>query len=225
MSADPAALARICVVTSGQARLFPTCIDLLKRQLGVAERPIDLHGMFWDDADLAQVRAATAGFRETTLSTHPRVQFSDDLSAYAKPPETNVHNFLSMVWGRRLLLDRLREAAAFERYDLFVYVRLDTCFNRPLDYAAIDAQLRAHDVLLPVNGHWRDGWSDQFVAGRAPAVQTWLSFADRVKAYLAEGVMLHPETLLKHHLTTSGLRPGGLITTFIWRGDATFNVG
>ena len=225
MPADPAALPRLCVVTSGQARLFPTCLDLLKRQLGVAERPVDLFGLFWDDADLARLRAAAAGFRETTLWTHPRVQFSDDLSAYAKPPETNVHNFLSMIWGRRLLLDRMREAGAFERYDLFLYVRFDTCFNRPLDYAAIDAQLREHDVLLLVNGHWREGWSDQFVAGRAPAVQTWLAFADRVKAYLAEGVLLHPETLLKHHLTSSGLRPGGLITTFIWRGDATFNVG
>ena len=225
MSSDSAAPPRICVVTSGQARLFHNCVDLLKRQLGVAEQPIAFHGLFWDDADLDKLREATAGFGETTIWTHPRVQFNDDLSAYAKPPETNVHNFLSMIWGRRLLLDRLREAAAFERYDLFVYVRLDTCFNRPLDYAAIEAQLREHDVLLPVNGHWRDGWSDQFVAGRAPAVQTWLSFADRVKAYLAEGVLLHPETLLKHHMMAHGLRPSPLITTFIWRGEATFNVG
>ena len=225
MPADPAVPPRVCVVTSGQARLFQTCLDLLGNQLGLTQQPVDLLGLFWDDADLDKVRAATTGFRETTIWTHPRVQFSDDLSGYAKPPETNVHNFLSMIWGRRLLLDRLRESGAFERYDLFLFVRLDTCFNRPLDYAAMAAQLQAHDVLLPVNGHWRDGWCDQFVAARAPALQVWLGLADRVKAYLAEGVLLHPETLLKHHLVAAGLRQASLVTTFIWRGESTFNVG
>jgi hypothetical protein len=225
MSTDSAAPPRICVVTSGQARIFRTCTDLLKRQLGVAEHPIDFHALFWDDADLDKTREALAGFRETTLWTHPRVQFNEDFSAYAKPPETNVHNFLSMIWGRRLLLDKLREAGAFERYDLFVFVRLDTCFNRPLDYAAIASLLQQHSALLPVNGHWRDGWSDQFFAGRSAALQTWLGFADRVKGYLAEGVLLHPETLLKHHMVSNGLHAAPLITTFIWRSDVVFNVG
>jgi hypothetical protein len=225
MSTDPAASPRICVLTSGQARIFRACTDLLLRQLGVADQPIDLHALFWDDADLDQVRQATAGFRDTTIWSQPRVQFAEDLSAYPKPAETNVHNFLSMIWGRRLLLDKLRECGAFERYDLFLYVRLDTCFNRPLDYAAMEAQLRVHDALMPANGQWRDGWSDQFVAGRAAALQTWLGLADRVKSYLANGVLLHPETLLRHHMESGGLKPAPSITTFIWRGEATFNIG
>jgi hypothetical protein len=223
MQAEHAA-PRICVVTSGVARIYRTCTDLLCRQLGVAERAIDFHALFWDDADLDSVNQALAGFRSTTVWTSPRVQF-EDLSAYPKPPETNVHNFLSMIWGRRLLRERLLEQGVFDRYDLILYVRLDTCFNKPLDYAVIDEKLRDHDVLLPVNGHWRDGWCDQFCAGRPPALLTYLSFADRVKSYLAEGVLLHPETLLKHHMVQHGLRPAPLLTTYIWRSDVVFNVG
>ena len=216
---------RICVLTSGNVRVIDPCTGILLKQLRAAGHPIDFHAMWWDDCDLDAARDALAGLDSLTFWTTPRVNFEDDLTRFPKPPETVIHNFLSMTWSRLQLRRKLVEEGVFDRYDLFLFVRLDTCFNRPLDYAAIDAQLREHDVLLPVNGHWRDGWSDQFVAGRAAAVQTWLGFADRVKGYLAEGVLLHPETLLKHHLVTSGLRPAPLITTFIWRGESTFNVG
>ena len=217
---------RICVLTSGNVRVVRPCVEILCRQLGLAAHEIDVCAMFWDDSDLDAARAALPGVRSLTMWTTPRVNFVDDLGAFPKQPETVIHNFLSMTWSRVQLRRKLQEEGLFDRYDLFLFVRLDTCYSQPLDYAAMAQQLQHHDVLMPSNGHWRDGWNDQFCVARAPAMQAWLGLFEHIKAYLVEGVMLHPETLLRHHLERHGARRGVLnLVNFLWRSDSVFRVG
>ena len=217
---------RICVLTSGNVRVVSPCTEILAKQLGLAGNQVDICAMFWDDCDLDAARAALPGARSLTMWTTPRVNFVEDLSAFPKAPETVVHNFLSMAWSRTQLRRKLQEEGLFERYDMFVFVRLDTCYGQPLDYAGMAQQLQHHDVLTPLNGHWRDGWNDQFCVARAPAMQAWLGLFEPIKAYLAEGVMLHPETLLRHHLERHGARRGVLnLVNFLWRSDSVFRVG
>ena len=219
-------MTRICVLTSGNVRVVSPCTEILARQLGLADNEIDVYAMFWDDCDLDAARAALPGVRSLTMWTTPRVNFVEDLSAYPKPPETVIHNFLSMTWGRTQLRRKLQEEGVFERYDLFVFIRLDTCFGQVLDYAGMDQLLAGHDVLLPLNGHWNNGWNDQFCATRASAMQTWLGLFEYVKAYLVAGVTLHPETLLRHHMERHGLRRGLLnLVNYLWRSDTVFRVG
>jgi hypothetical protein len=219
-------MTRICVLTSGNVRVVSPCIEILVKQLGLADNEIDVYAMFWDDCDLEAARAALPGVRSLTMWTTPRVNFVDDLSAYPKAPETVIPNFLSMTWARTQLRRKLQEGGVFERYDLFVYIRLDTCFGQVLDYAGMDQLLAGHDVLQPLNGHWRDGWSDQFCAARAPAMQAWLGLFEQVKAYLVSGLTLHPESLLRHHMEQQGLKRGLLnLVNFLWRSDRVFQVG
>jgi hypothetical protein len=226
MSSPDPARKRICVLTSGNVRVVSPCTEILAKQLGLADNEIDVCAMFWDDCDLEVARAALPGVRSLTMWTTPRVNFVDDLSAYPKAPETVIHNFLSMAWSRIQLRRKLEEEGVFDRYDLFVFVRLDTCFGQSPDFAAMDQLLAHHDVLLPLNGHWNDGWNDQFCATRAPAMRTYLSLFEPLRAYLAEGVLLHPETLLKHHMTRHGLRRGLInLVTYLWRSDTVFRVG
>jgi hypothetical protein len=226
MSSTDPARKRICVITNGNVRVVSPCTEILVRQLGLAANGIDVYAMFWDDADLELARSALPGARSLTLWTTPRVNFTDDLTMYPKPPETVIHNFLSMAWSRLQLRRKLLEEGVFERYDLFVLVRLDTCFGQVLDFAEMDRLLEQHDVLLPLNGHWNNGWNDQFCAARAPAMQTHLGLFDHVKAYLVQGVTLHPETLLRHHMERHGARRGLLnLVNYLWRSDTVFRVG
>lgn len=219
-------MTRICVLTSGNVRVVSPCTEILARQLGLATNEIDVYAMFWDDCDLDAARAALPGVRSLTMWTTPRVNFVEDLSAYPRPPETVIHNFLSMTWGRTQLRRKLQEEGVFERYDLFVFIRLDTCFGQVLDYAGMDQLLAGHDILLPLNGHWNNGWNDQFCATRAAAMQTWLGLFEHVRAYLVAGVTLHPETLLRHHMERHGLRRGLLnLVNYLWRSDTVFRVG
>lgn len=216
----------MCVVTSGNLRVISPCTEILLRQLGLADNDIDLHALFWDDCDLAVARAALGSLDSLTLWTTPRVNFTDDLSAYPKPAETVVHNFLSMTWARLQLRARLMADGVFDRYDLFAFVRLDTCYSRPLDFAAMDQSLARHDILLPQNGHWRDGWNDQFCVARAPAMQAYLGLFEHLRGYLEQGVLLHPETLLRHHMERHGARRGPLnLVNYLWRSDSVFQVG
>jgi hypothetical protein len=217
---------RICVLTSGNVRVVSPCTEILVKQLGLADHAIDVYAMFWDDCDLDAARAALPGVRSLTMWTTPRVNFVEDLSAYPKPPETVIHNFLSMTWSRTQLRRKLAQEGVFERYDMFVFIRLDTCFGQVLDHAGMDQLLNAHDVLLPLNGHWNNGWNDQFCAARAGAMRTWLGLFEHVKAYLVEGVTLHPETLLRHHMERHGLKRGLLnLVNYLWRSDTVFRVG
>ncbi len=233
MASDPAKK-RVCVITSGMLRVIDPCTGILLKQLRAAGHPIDFHAMLWDDSDLDAARAALDGLDSLTFWTTPRVNFVDDLSAYPKTPEVVIHNFLSMTWSRIQLRRKLMEEGVFDRYDVFVFVRLDNCFgtvdfNNPgpaLEYDGFDQLLAEFDVLLPANGHWNNGWNDQFCAARAPAMQTWLSLFDHVRTYLDEGVLLHPETLLRHHMERHEKRRGLLnLVNFLWRSDTVFRVG
>jgi len=217
---------RVCLVTSGNVRVISPCTEILVKQLDLAAHDVDFYAMFWDDCDLEAARAALPGVRSATMWTTPRVNFVDDLTRYPKPPETVIHNFLSMTWSRLQLRRKLIEEGVFERYDLFVLVRTDTCFGRVLDFAGMDQLLHDHDILLPLNGHWNNGWNDQFCAARASTLQTYLGLFDHIKRYLEEGVLLHPETLLRHHMERHGARRGLLdLVTYLWRSDTVFRVG
>ena len=225
---------RVCVLTSGNVRVIDPCTQILVKQLRAAGHAVDFHALFWDDSDLDAARAALGGLDSLTLWTTPRVNFAEDLSAYPKPPETVVHNFLSMAWSRIQLRRKLVDEGVFDRYGLFLFVRLDTCygpvdFNNPgpiLDYDGMAQLLGSVDVLMPLNGHWNDGWNDQFCAAGAHGMHVWLSLFDHVRGYLEEGVTLHPETLLRHHLERHGARRGMInLVNYLWRSDTVFRVG
>ena len=217
---------RVCVLTSGNVRVISPCTEILVKQLGVDANEIDFYAMFWDDCDLDAARTALASLNSLTFWTTPRVNFVEDLTAYPKPPETVVHNFLSMTWSRLQLRRKLVEEGVFDRYDLFVFVRLDTCYGQALDFAGMDQLLQGHDILLPLNGHWNNGWNDQFCASRAPVMHAYLGLFEHVKAYLVQGVMLHPETLLRHHMERHRFTRGLLnLVNYLWRSDTAFRVG
>lgn len=82
-----------------------------------------------------------------------------------KAPETNVKNFLSMIWGRYLLLQKMNEDRIWDEYGIFIYCRPDVCLNSPLDYGYISSALQTYDPIVPSNVQWRGGINDKFAIG------------------------------------------------------------
>ena len=215
---------RICVISSGLDRFHEPCTHILKKQIGLDKTPIDFYGMFWQPVNDDKLNQYVQGFANATIWTSPQRSF-DDIPNAPKPPETNVKNFLSMIWGKYLLGQQMAEHGIWEKYDIFLYCRPDVCFDNVLDLAALQPHLAEYDLFIPTNGQWRGGINDQVCfGGRKLAVA--LSLFPEVTRYIQDGVLLHPETMLLHHLTKNGVRLAQFpIQNFIFRSETRFHVG
>lgn len=199
MAAPP----RICVLSSGLARVYKSCADIVKKQIGLPELPIDYYALFWDMDSITSLQDYTLDFRSSTLWSSPQRDFSEfpDIN---KAPETKLQNFFSMCYGRWLLAKTMRENGIWDNYDVFLYVRPDVCFDRPIDLAALLEFSNKNYIFLPANGHWRGGFNDQTAWG-GRSMEVYLRLFEHLWDYVKEGVLLHPETMLKHHLARSGI--------------------
>ena len=130
-----------------------------------------------------------------------------------------------MIWGRWLLNQQLTEMNIWDQYDIFIYCRPDVCFDNRIYLPSLVQGLAENDILVPTNGHWRDGLNDQVCFG-GRKMQVYLNLYQDVIQYVNGGVWMHPETLLKHHLEHHGVRVGQYpLQSFIFRDEAWFHLG
>lgn len=122
-----------------------------------------------------------------------------DASFYLKPPETNVHNCLSMYKSRANI------CAAFQQYmlqtnksyDYVICTRMDNFYKYQLDYQNICLK---KSLFIPTGQDWRDGINDQFACGYINEVVQYMNCYYYLQKLLNEGIILHPESLLKAYL-------------------------
>jgi hypothetical protein len=216
---------RVCVISSGIGRFFKRCSDLFHEQLQQTGVQIDFHGLFWEPLDQDGLSHYTKNFRKSEVHTSPIRLFNPCEITAQKAPETNVGNFFSMAWGRYLLCRKMIDSGGFNRYDIFIYARPDVCLSKPINIAALKEYLTGYDILVPKNGHHRNGMNDQFcIANRQ--VAAYLSLFEFIPKYINDGVLLHPETMLKHHIATCGVRVAAIqIDSVIFRGETEFQLG
>jgi hypothetical protein len=221
---DLSALPRICVISSGQDRVHKTCSDLFKKQILSHILPIDFYGLFWSPWDQEKLAQHLTGFRKNTIWTSPPRQF-EECPDITSPPETKLKNFLSMAWGRWLLNQQMTENNIWDKYDIFIYCRPDVCFDNKIFLPSLIKGLAENEILFPMNGHWRDGLNDQ-VCFAGQKMQVYLNLFQDLAQYVSQGVLMHPETLLKHHMTHYNVRIAQYpLQSFIFRDEAWFHLG
>lgn len=219
-----AGVPRICVLSSGLDRFHKPCSDIFKKQISLSQYPIDFYGMFWQPVNNEKLNDHAQGFRQSTIWTAPQRPF-EDLPNLNKPPETNIKNFFSMAWGKWLLGNQMTIDGIWDQYDIFLYCRPDVCFDNSIYLPAIMEHLQSYDIFFPNNGHWRDGVNDQIAFG-GRKMEVYLNLFQEILNYITQGIVVHPETMLKHHLLSHGLRIAQYpIQNYIFRDETRFHVG
>ena len=148
---------------------------------------------------------------------------SDDCRIFSEPPrdfssigfertrsEVIASNTLSMHLGRKLLLDRLVEinAQIDASETIYIYLRTDVCLTKILNLNDFIDDILMHDSLyIPSGGCWANGWNDQLAIGKYSAISRYLDMYNSIVHYYEkDGVIFHPETLLKHHLKSNHIQ-------------------
>ena len=90
------------------------------------------------------------------------------------------------------------------RYDLVLRSRSDITFDQPVNLRRLLRAAQEH-IITPRNGHYREGYCDQFAIGSSVNMTTYSTVFDKIEAYLKEGLPLHSETLLRRHLEGADL--------------------
>jgi len=93
--------------------------------------------------------------------------------------------------------------ASGQPHDVVVRSRPDLTPDKPVDLAMY-AQVAQACLVLPRNGHWRGGYCDQFAIGNAAQMDHYADMHDQLDSYIQAGQVLHPERLLRHHLSERG---------------------
>jgi hypothetical protein len=226
---------RICLLMSGMPRVFLTGLDLLRRQLGSEmESEIHLFAHFWSPLTPQLEEDLRSQFTNLVIwQSEPR-NFSD-VAIERKHAETNPANFLSMLWGRQLLLEHLVQEQLLrdEQFDLFIHTRPDVALTDSLNLMDCVGLIRdGNRVLVPRSGHWRNGVNDQFAITNAFGMKAYLSLHEKVLHYhqnrrqFFRKLPLHPEIMLKHHLNENGLTVQKMeIDNVIFRSECKFAIG
>ena len=226
---------RICLLMSGMPRVFLTGLDLLRRQLGSEmESEIHLFTHFWSPVSPKLEEDLRSQFTNLVIwQSEPRNFF--DVAIERKHAETNPANFLSMLWGRQLLLEHLVQEQLLqdELFDLFIHTRPDVALTDSLNLLDCIRLIRTGNrVLVPRSGHWRNGVNDQFAVSNAYGIKAYLSLYEKVLHYHQHGrqffrkLPLHPEIMLKHHLNENGLTVQKMdLDNVIFRSECKFAIG
>ena len=118
--------------------------------------------------------------------------------------EINPVSVFSMWYKIKNCLDLMLayEIETGEKYDLIIKGRFDLKFHNNIPMPTY-----SEEILIPPGYDWRGGINDVFAFGAREAMIYYCSMFDYLENYIAnENVFFHPETLLKHHLTSSNYR-------------------
>lgn len=202
---------KVALCLSGAPRLEDSCVENQLRAFHGATS-IDVFVYMWntypegDEAFLDKLRQRLGS--EATIANAvfaPEYQHPTQLSAITYP-ETKIENVLKMYCAIERV-DALRRATEYERrdrYDLVIRSRTDLLLDTAIDLRRL-ARVAEDHLIVPRNGHWRGGLSDQFAVSSAMNMTIYASLFSRLNAYVESGVIAHPETLLRHHCRAQNL--------------------
>lgn len=202
---------RVALYLPGAPRLEDHCLENQLRSLQGATS-IDVFVYMWNtypegnEALLAKMRERLGTQASIAAAAFaPEYQHPVQLTAMTYP-ETKVENVLKMYCAIERV-DALRRATEHERrdrYDLVIRSRPDLLLDAAIDLRRL-VRVAEDFLILPRNGHWRGGLSDQFAIGSSLNMSIYSSLFSRLSAYVESGIVAHPETLLRHHCRAQNL--------------------
>ena len=152
-----------------------------------------------------------AAYQPIRLSIEPQAvfdvsRFQNDENGVEVAVETNIRNMLSMytsIYRAGLLKSQYEKEQGFT-YDCVVRCRSDLFFFGECSLADYTDRLDAL-VHIPRGGDHRAGINDQLAFSSSQNMDTYFETVDYIDTHLAEGGVLHPESLLASHLARKGL--------------------
>ncbi len=148
-------------------------------------------------------------YQPTRLSIEPQEVFDVSLfqnNEHGVAVETNVRNMLSMYTSIRragFLKSQYEEEQGFT-YDCVVRCRSDLFFFGECSLADYTGRLD-ESVQIPQGGDHQAGINDQLAFSSSRNMDAYFATVDFIDSHLANGGLLHPESLLASQLADKGL--------------------
>ena len=119
-----------------------------------------------------------------------------------KAPETSVERMMCMLYTNSKCLSLLPKNSVDE-YDVVFRCRTEITYDRKIT----DEDLNSENLVIPYGTDGRDGYQDSFAFGSKELMTTYMSLYHYVPVYANAhfGQMVHPEHLLKYHLTKENI--------------------
>lgn len=196
---------KAAILFSGAARLGSDCIESMLSSL-VGLTHVDMFFYCWEAEGVNEdairsklLPVMDRRFGVLNIQLVPEYQHTSKAN-YVVFPETKIQNVFRMYKGIHGcdLMRRKQEFIEKIRYDVIIRTRSDVKLDSVInlrDYSKVLDDF----LVLPKNGHWRGGYCDQFAIGSSLLMSVYSSVIDYIEAYAAAGLVVHPETILKHH--------------------------
>lgn len=127
-----------------------------------------------------------------------------DVTKYKKRAETNPHNVMCMYLNRLSVFYKFKDYVISNNitYDLIISFRCDLWFEQKIDLGSIVNDTNNNCICIP-SGCDYGGINDQCAFGNMKTMNIYMTFFNQIINFLNNGIILHPETLLKHWLDSN----------------------
>lgn len=143
-------------------------------------------------------------------------KFVNDASYYKKAIESTPYNIFNMWYGI-LQANNLKSKYETEngfKYDVVIKSRFDIEFLKEIQILGVnDLRIKKIDeeflknckknIFIPIGGDHRGGINDLFAYGDSESMDYYCNNFNHLLSYIKEGELIHPERLLRNHLSKS----------------------
>ena len=138
-------------------------------------------------------------FIELMGITPDRIQFerviSPDFKSKTSSKDVNIDNVYGMFYHNKKCMDLIANYPI--KFDCVIKYRSDI---DNFDKLIIPSSLSGNTVYIPKGSDWCGGVNDQIAYGNPDSMLRYSSVVNNISKYLAQGINIHPETLLAWHL-------------------------
>lgn len=104
--------------------------------------------------------------------------------------------FLQMIKSRAYINTMLKSSNC--KYDRVIFSRMDVIYKEPVKQKIKNLDLSK--IWIPNFHNWLDGYNDRFAVSTMENMFDYFSLYNYMEKYKNEGVVIHAEQILRHHL-------------------------
>lgn len=183
---------KVAITLSGDVRNFDECYPSLESNI-LNYNDCDI---FFHAYEEERVNEAVKLFnpKKTIIDLKDKnVSKISDSCFYNKPPETDPTAVFAMWKNIKKSFDIVEGD-----YDVVLKTRFDVKYCSPLKINEFDPS----SLWIPQGGDWRGGLFDMLCFSSYENMNHYCSLYDKINKYSATGVPCHPETMLRHHMSS-----------------------
>jgi hypothetical protein len=191
---------KAALFTAGQPRFTESFVKIQDQLVGLDE--IDLYFSFWSGSVPENIYEKIESLIHNSIFKIKNINLINQ-PIFNEQLYTNLHentkfpNVLLMWYGLKQVFESLPDD-----YDFYIRYRLDARLNKPINFKNFDPSLKK--IFLPGGPRYGIGdvkINDQFAIGNYNQMKYYCDLYDLHKEYYNNGLILHPETHLSHHLS------------------------